>query len=527
MGNSVDTVSPTSAAPNANAKTPPAKPALQPAAIMSRPFYLAHRMAVLKTIPGSRTSPSQSPDGPLKLPTSPDVASPNLKIPGLLDADYEYYRAVNRWLYVFQMRGEKLTWAGEYWIGEKGEYHPVDMKLASGKERDKRPEPAKGALTLLSLPYWINGKQVLNAFFLCGTRLPLQSIKDLESKQITSGRKLPPELDFEDLNPDLYAGAPQYHPDKEGLHYIRVTDQLWYTMSWNKVVQQLRDMAIGWIVPAKDLDPETLKSTQKRAKKKLLAQAIKDLRDSDKNDKLGLANEFHPNPLPNYAVDGETVMRQWLEDYDRTAQWWLKIVEDAGVRLVDELNSDRMKFTTKSYAAIQKVDPAGYVRDIPLYLKEYAACVDRISETVCGGTWVDQVLKDKSHFLHEYALRQSAPEGVTYQAIRKSSAALLSIWKEFPVRYILMHGKQSVVTLVDTLNYITLDALVKDRARIIARNLILPNVTLPERAIGWQIKPDGWTATGARIVHTDVIIPGDHWIQDLKTGKISRELDRA
>src|SRR4029077_15607794 len=118
-----------------------------------------------------------------------------------------------------------------------GGYHPVDMKMAQDKERDQRPQPAKEGLSLLSLAYRINGKQVFNSFLLWGLRLPLQSIRELAAKQRRSQKTLPPELDFEDLDPDLYAGAPQYHPDGSGLYCIRVTDQLWYTMSWNKVMQ--------------------------------------------------------------------------------------------------------------------------------------------------------------------------------------------------------------------------------------------------------------------------------------------------
>ena len=497
-----------------------------PAAVLSRPFYLAHRLATLKFRPAQTRKP-QKPEGPLEVPTPPDLEAPVVELPNP-DASFEYHRVVNRWLYVFQLQGaDKMIWIGEYWVDESGGYHPVDMKLAKGKERNKRPKPARDALKLLSLAYKINGKQVRNAFFLCGARLPLQSVRDLESKAPRAGEKYPPELDFEDLNPDLYQGAPQYHPDTEGLSYIQVTDQLWYTVSWNKVMQQLRDLAIGWIVPAQDLDPQTRRRTDQRAKKKLLSGAIKDLRDGDPNDKLGLKNEFHPYPVPNYAVDGETVMRQWLKDYERTAQHWIDLVEDAALRLVGELDSRRLAFIVKSYLTLLKVDPPGFLEDMPLLLGEYAACVDRIAETGRGSAWIDRVLKDKSHFLHEYTLRQSAPEGVPYQVVRKSTASLLSIWKELPVRYILMHGKDSAVTLVDTLNYITLETLVKDRARITARNLILPNITLPEQAIGWQVKPDGWTPTGARIVHTDVIVPGDHWIKDPKVPKITSALDRV
>jgi hypothetical protein len=42
---------------------------------------------------------------------------------------------------------------------------------ARGNERDKRPQPAKDALELLSLPDKENGKKVRNGFFLSGTRL--------------------------------------------------------------------------------------------------------------------------------------------------------------------------------------------------------------------------------------------------------------------------------------------------------------------------------------------------------------------
>src|SRR5215475_10826391 len=157
--------------------------AAAPAAILSRPFYLAHRLATLTVRPGAPKARPQSLNGPVVLPQSPDVAPPVLELP-TLDADFAYHRVVNRWLYVFQQRGDKWAWAGEYWVDKDGGYHSVDMKSARGKERNARPQPSQDSLKLLSLAYKINGKQVLYGFYLSGTRLALQTITKLESKDL-------------------------------------------------------------------------------------------------------------------------------------------------------------------------------------------------------------------------------------------------------------------------------------------------------------------------------------------------------
>src|SRR2546422_3731736 len=132
-------------------KSPP-----PPAAVLSQPFYLAHRLATLNI----RSNPAPGRKF-MEVPTADELVPPLLEFPNSnsLDAEFEYHRVVNRWLYVFQERGDKWTWAGEYWVDESGDYHPVDMKLAKGKERNKRPKPTKDALKRLSLPYKINGKQ--------------------------------------------------------------------------------------------------------------------------------------------------------------------------------------------------------------------------------------------------------------------------------------------------------------------------------------------------------------------------------
>ena len=76
-------------------------------------------------------------------------------------------------------------------------------------------------------------------------------------------------LDHYDLDPDLYASLRKPPPafrdpkdpvypehtgnnfqyDQSKQYYLRVHDPVWYTISLNVVVQQIRDIAVGWLVP--------------------------------------------------------------------------------------------------------------------------------------------------------------------------------------------------------------------------------------------------------------------------------------
>jgi hypothetical protein len=493
--------------------------ATKPAAILSRPFYLAHRLATLTVKPGVAKIKPQTLDGPVERPTSPDVVAPILELP-VLDADFEYHRVVNRWLYVFQFRSGKWIWAAEYWIDKEGGYHPVDMKQAQGKERDARPKPSKDNIKLLSLPYNINGKQIINGFFLSGTRLALQSVSALQNKDPWANDKNPgPILDIYDLDPSLYQGS-YYIQDEKGESYIRVVDELWYAASVNKVLQQLRDLTIGWTVPAQDLDPETRSRTEQRAKKKVLAETIQQLVDHDPDDKLGLQNEFHPHPLPNYAADGVTVMRQWLKDYKATATWLMQNVDAAAKQLIAELDSPRMALVIESYLTLAKVDTVGFVQDMPLFLDEWSKCIDRMMEALAGAAWLSKIGDDPNHFVQKYVLEQNPPDGVEYQVVRKSTASLISIWKEIAVPLIHSRGAAYATTLVEALNHIT---LLDDRAIVKARNLILPNVILREKVVGTVAK-------GTMQYQTTVIVLPEHWAEDVHKSRganIAHELEKA
>ena len=285
------------------------------------------------------------------------------------------------------------------------------------------------------------------------------------------------------------------------------------------MVQQLRDIAVGWLVPAKDLNATTLKQTRQRGEKKLLAETIKELVDGDPNDKLGLRNEFHSHPLPNYAVDGLAVLRQWLKDYQEAQKVVFKNVDDAAHLLVKELRSSVMEFVIDSYLSILKVDSKGFVQAMPLFLDEFYRCIERIIETFQGAEWIAGIIGDKSHFVNQYVLEQAPPDGVQFQVVRKSTAALMGIWNEIAIPYIQMHGKASVTTLVDAINYLSLS---KDRPVIQARKLILPNTILREKVLG-PIRNKGY------VFRTDLIGLPDHWAEDVRhktPGRISHVLDR-
>lgn len=131
-------------------------------------------------------------------------------------------------------------------------------------------------------------------------------------------------------------------------------------------------------------------------------------------------------------------------------------------------------------------------------------------ETLPGVAWLAKIVEDKNHFVNAYVLDQVEPDGVRFQAVRKSTAALLSIWSEVAIPLIQWRGKPYTIRLVEALNALTFP---KDRAVIVARNMIMPNAVLSQqltvagsnRAIKWQ---------------TDMVVLPEHWGEDIAKSKI-------
>ena len=179
----------------------------------------------------------------------------------------------NRWVYVFQSLGDKVTWFAELWFDEKGFIHPVDMKAAKGKERNKRPAPRKEADKQggrLMLPHTINGKRAYYVFYVGGTRLALESIQKLETPENFKKLFKPNGIDLKDDKSFRYEAPKEdkNSPPKVGTAgdnaYILVFDPLRYGMSANRILQTMRDREVAWVIPAKNLDAKQRERTEQR-----------------------------------------------------------------------------------------------------------------------------------------------------------------------------------------------------------------------------------------------------------------------
>lgn len=405
-----------------------------PAAIMSRPFSLRYREA--EYLP-----PYDREVGDIDPPNTRRVYDPTRGGGDPRDQGYHNdplpptWIAIrtkmvkNRWIYIFQKLGDRITWYAEYRATGTGSYQLVDMQKARGKERYARPEPSKDSALALILPHTINGKRAYYAFYISGTRLALQSIRKLETEEYW---KLLRAVDLSD--PDVFGmdntqgrgfdPKPDQQAALDIFDFVTVDDHLQYGISLNRVMQQLRDRAVSWVSVTTDMKDKTqIQRTQNRLKKKMLAEAITAIMAHDRGDKLSLKDEFSQN--------GELLMYRFLSDYDTKLTQKLKDVDLAARDLAAWMDSKIMQFVNETYTVLEDVDIIPFQTDeFPAFLAACSQCLDRLSETGPGKVFLQKILQDKTYFLHPFLQEDGQPSGPKFQAWRKGYAAGFAIWKE-------------------------------------------------------------------------------------------------
>jgi len=404
-----------------------------PTAEMSRLFALKN-VEVEFVNPVDSEVGQKDPDGPLGNP------APNCML--------VHKTLTSRWVYIFQSLGDKITWFAEHWLDKDGLLHPVDMKAARDKERNKRPDPSKaddGHGGQMTLPHTVNGKRAYYAFFVIGTRLPLESIHKLATpenfKKLFSGLGIDLKKDESyklfDPREDKHLKPP---PGTEQ-PYILVFDALRYGMSANRALQKLRDREVAWLVPAKNLPAAQRERTEARQKKKLIASTVKALLDGDPNDRLSIKKKLKVDDLNN-----------WLSDYDSKTMS-KKANCNALVGHVQEFLMERfhMQFTVEANMLLEKVDPDGGDPDLAQFMQDYADTIDRFIETDQGLKYLTKVVDDKSHFIHNYVMNTSNAPRLYFAAFRRMPRAFMWIFKEVFIPYRAKYGTSFRATMVDPL----------------------------------------------------------------------------
>jgi len=216
--------------------------------------------------------------------------------------------------------------------------------------------------------------------------------------------------------------------------------------------------------------------TEERQKKKILAEILKSIIDSDPEDKLDLRDDF--------AKGKEAEMRKFLADYKKQVVLKKKKVNRTAAPLCYLLRSKLMSVVEKSYTKFEQ-------EDFHKYIKAYAQCCDRLQESTPGKALLASFIENNSHFIHKYVLRESvAPEGV-FQVGRKAASAIINIWKELATVHIKLRGRKSASLLVLSLQYISrLELLVVEiTPRSLAVRRIEQFVSLNVEIITLKINP--------------------------------------
>src|ERR1051326_4543231 len=129
--------------------------------------------------------------------------------------------------------------------------------------------------------------------------------------------------------------------------YVRVIDALIYGMSLNRVMQQLRDIAIAWFVPVndpgiKDKDMAALqrKRTEHRQQLRLLTRTLKAMLDSDPDNK-------EIKKIKSELRYDEMIL--WFNNKEQKNNKILTDVETAGTYLAGWLDGKYMAFAVEAY----------------------------------------------------------------------------------------------------------------------------------------------------------------------------------
>lgn len=423
-----------------------------PVTTLSREFVLRER---LKKLDVWQDEPHRADPDPVAAVSVLDVWAP----------------VANRWVYVFQALGSDVTWIAEYWVDAKGAYYPADMKDCTdktgkpAKERQDR-QPLKAMLGArnrhekLAFHHTINGKRAYHAFYLSGVRMSLNSLRKLATSDyfqrlvptdlsVDAAYRLPIQLtlhkgekgeDWVREDPTLpdwpYGELGDIPSDLRNNLYVSVFDVFFHGMSLNRVVQQLRDLELAWLIPAADLDKDQRKRTEQRQKKRLLAGILKPVADANSDVMYALRH-------------GD--LDQWLDHYEQVRKKHQDDVRTWAKKLTEWMDLKITTFTVDGILSLENVDPNNCEDDLVWFMTVYSACMDRMIETGPGLDWLNGIVADKSHFIHRWVLDTSSSPRLYAKVFDKTPKAFFWMFKEVFVPYRQKYGLAFRATMVNPL----------------------------------------------------------------------------
>lgn len=423
------------------------------------------------------------------------------KIPAI-DWDLAYTPMTSRWLYIFgRPEGQDASvWLREVWVDEEGWMCPTleGDALTPNPVSSRPPAGPRSAANLLVLPGALPQRGATSwyrtwyRFFASRVRLSQRVVEGLRA-----GHKGEFSHDEVFFDASYFTNPPPWYfrpadGSSQGQFLIRVVDPLHVAASLQATYSAALFSWIRWDVPlppAPDfMAPEDRHEveTQRtealtRQKNYLLMQLLEDVLARDPDDSAGLRGCLHLGEFERELARVRSV-RSTLEAARERGG------EDIGIW-------DRSEFMR---LCLQAHEDTGDPLDVADFLTTVAAGFLSLSASAAGLSYLRLAVADPAHFISRYVLPERPLDGQALQAVRKSIAAVITLYDEATPAVIANLGTSPVGSAFARL--LTLNQAVGERVfELVAREVTLPS------ALG-RVVSQGQVVTSRQLVPDESVL---------------------
>ncbi len=358
-----------------------------------------------------------------------------------------------RWIYVY--RRDYRTGMGAVWVDElkltaEGDLlmTPMDglvdrstLKTRTGE----RPAP-KAIGKTVSFPRRIQGVGYEYFFFAARFRLPARAVDELAP---LVEKTLPP-VNFEDSDGNVadYLST--------GICLVPVLDPMTVALQLHDCYLVALDDAISYVSDHDEQSTAAQRETARRAKKIMLAQTILALTSpaADPN-----------NQLHSKLNDGRPwLKRPTVEDFSKQYDEQVRFRSEWRDRWASLL---RYWYNGPLLKLVETVYLKEKISEFDIWVDFTEVIFHRISESVDGRALVKSLIANAKHWTNRLILSRERDPADAFQAVRKSSAAAISILREFLPAYYERYGLKAVEKAVNDMG----SKILKDQKDAVAHIL--------------------------------------------------------
>jgi len=327
-----------------------------------------------------------------------------------------------RWIYVYRRdyrTGNAPRWVEELYLDAQGGIAAVPMDglldPQSGKAADKRPKPVALGETI-SFARRIQG--VAYEYFFFATRIRLSgSAIDKLSRRVD---EFAPPVNFEDSDMNVA-------DFQQGKALVAVLDPMTIALELHDAYIVALDDFTGYSSIHDGQSKAEQDAVGQRQKKLLLAQLIDSL-TSKKSDPANMLyyklNDAHvPQKPKNRTLDF------FLKEYEEQLQHRLNWRDYWSSFITRWLDSPAIHF-------LEEVYQQDLANAWPDYLSFYDSVHERLYESADGRAYIEKVLGQPHHWVHDYVLPKADTSGDKFQVFRKAGGSILGIYREYGVAYL-------------------------------------------------------------------------------------------